>query len=1617
MPELADFLHKYNVRAFQNLEPPVMKAPVVEGTPGTTSYSYAATFVTICGETPPSAMVTATTGPATLNGFDKVKLEVEAIPAAARKVRYYKNTTNGLRLLGEVDPSPGRLYDQGQAPQSGVPTSENTSGRPKHLAVGIHPGEYAQRQEMMDLQAIIGRWIKGVGDTLFKDGETIHGLKEQPKGNNRWGFIEGVIYLYGFMHAIPAGEVTITGTGTEKVGLRVTEHWDTPENDPVLRAAADENVPAQYAAMGADRLILEFTWVVDEPGQIDIREFLNGQPLIVENPTDYSVLEKKIAQTTYDTSGDYVVNPFPRNMEAHPTDAAKLNLKISGGGKAYVQGFPQATIAPQYVEIPKGRDVKSENNSVLDPFIIPGGSVLSSHSEPFNVNGLAVKFRIGAGGYHTVNLTGASESAVSVAAQISGSINAYPTSGSLVYAQGVSGKLQVQAIEGKSFEVAAVANDAYTVLGLTVGVYQPQGQRIYQAAHKFVKSTSDMAYITEIVEAVTHNGSTHRDSLANENVQDVIGASNSLVDAHDGKFNYVKGVDFAKNGDTIDFSGLGGAKPSNGQTYYVKYRYNHNAVRGTRVRVRVLDAQVTKGAICGQDTLVFTGGSFVEAVSGNPVTGLSGSAKDVIRILRVNDSAGQSQDEYGSVGYALLKNAGALTFDNSQIDWSRTTSQPSTGATYYVTFEFWRHTVEGDFLAADSFLNDYESIENAPNQTWNLRDCIDFRTVNGVWPVSGESARFDFEFYLSRIDKIGLLSNAHFIRIPGAPAESPVAPADQAGPLNIFQLTIPPYTYSPTDVTIANLQIQRRTQWGINEMAADIERLKYFNATYLAQQAATQNTAAQDAQRIIVDPVTGQNCCDVAFNKNGVRHTAAIDPTERCVRLPVSEDGRAITVDEANSTGLAKVGKVLCFQYTEKPYIRQLKATRIMNVNPYAVYGWIGTVLLNPEEDFWTDILQLPALDVNYDNEMAALALIDAANAELARQITFGAWRLTYDNSGGWAPGQLQSAADPHWSASNGSGANAARERAGTYKSIVPERTLVDLGDKVVDMSVIPYMRTKMPDGTPFYIGCVVKGLKPQIDIAASIDGVVVDLIPVSPTVPGLSTYQSHATVKTNGAGAATCKFAVPEGIRVGQKAIKIFSASDPDESYALSTFYSQGMRETHQEQVMGIISTTERDNEVTQTQFHYGDPLAETFAVQSGTEYLSYVDVYFQSKAPQLPITCELRKTVNGSPTRTVIATCTLDPSQVNVSDDASVATRFRFPNLVGYGAAEYSVHLITNCQSYNVWVAKMGETDIRTGEVVRQQAYDGVLFLSPNDSTWVPQPDMDLMFEIGTCNFQNQAQVRFNSITGIQASMMMAAITQMLPTSCNLHWSYSLNGGSDWKPFVVGVDTELAQIATAIDVMADVTASGGTFQISEDGAGIILLLNEPEADYISFNATFTDAANKISAIIPMAVDGTNGVGTRSIIPLVSVDDGLSWFELKPVAGYEPVAIDDGTYREYHFETPGEATVTGATNATPIVIGSADHGFQNNALVTGTGIGGNTNANGTFRVKAATANTFELTNPDTGANIDGNGQYTTGGTFKLANFTQLRGRLHLQTSNRCVTPKFKTPMWFPRTA
>lgn len=77
--------------------------------------------------------------------------------------------------------------------------------------------------------------------------------------------------------------------------------------------------------------------------------------------------------------------------------------------------------------------------------------------------------------------------------------------------------------------------------------------------------------------------------------------------------------------------------------------------------------------------------------------------------------------------------------------------------------------------------------------------------------------------------------------------------------------------------------------------------------------------------------------------------------------------------------------------------------------------------------------------------------------------------------------------------------------------------------------------------------------------------------------------------------------------------------------------------------------------------------------------------------------------------------------------------------------------------------------------------------------------------------------------------------------------------------------------------------------------------------------------------------------------------------------------------------------TVTGATNASPIVVTSSAHGLSTGTRVTITGVSGNTAANGTFDITNASSSTYSLDGSTGNGSFSGNGTWNVSGLYKFS--------------------------------
>lgn len=219
-----------------------------------------------------------------------------------------------------------------------------------------------------------------------------------------------------------------------------------------------------------------------------------------------------------------------------------------------------------------------------------------------------------------------------------------------------------------------------------------------------------------------------------------------------------------------------------------------------------------------------------------------------------------------------------------------------------------------------------------------------------------------------------------------------------------------------------------------------------------------------------------------------------------------------------------------------------------------------------------------------------------------------------------------------------------------------------------------------------------------------------------------------------------------------GSKIFSLYDITSEDNllsaSRARATYTAQGIRQTVTETVTSTYTT----------QIDTGgqrDPIAQTFKINNREGvFITKVAVYFQSKDPgNIPIEMQIRPTVNGYPSATEFLPGTsvwLTPSQISVSEDASVPTYFTLPTPTYLRPGlEYAITLISNSLEYNVWISRMGDFPIgETDRKITTQPSLGSLFKSQNSTTWEPSQFEDLKFKLfrakfatsGTAIFENE-------------------------------------------------------------------------------------------------------------------------------------------------------------------------------------------------------------------------------------------------------------------------------------
>ena len=225
-------------------------------------------------------------------------------------------------------------------------------------------GYVEQSREDNEIQAIFAGALKSTADTLYKNDSLVSG-GDLGRGAGQFDYTvtDAKFYHNGRVFPVPAATLTLTGSGTETLGVLVTETYVGPNDDASLLdpASGSEN----YGQPGAWRRKVVCNWVLTNPNAATLYTFLSGvqqtQPVVGA----IDVVTKTLARRTYDESGNYVVAGF--DLSVTNRDTQSLNLVVGSGNatqgyngsKAYVQGQEIIAIAPQKVALDRALDARS----------------------------------------------------------------------------------------------------------------------------------------------------------------------------------------------------------------------------------------------------------------------------------------------------------------------------------------------------------------------------------------------------------------------------------------------------------------------------------------------------------------------------------------------------------------------------------------------------------------------------------------------------------------------------------------------------------------------------------------------------------------------------------------------------------------------------------------------------------------------------------------------------------------------------------------------------------------------------------------------------------------------------------------------------------------------------------------------------------------------------------------------------------------------------------------------------------------------------------------------------------------------------------------------------------
>ena len=466
----------------------------------------------------------------------------------------------------------------------------------------------------------------------------------------------------------------------------------------------------------------------------------------------------------------------------------------------------------------------------------------------------------------------------------------------------------------------------------------------------------------------------------------------------------------------------------------------------------------------------------------------------------------------------------------------------------------------------------------------DILEVID-RPGNGLTnPVPVKTFTTDYIRYQGKRLRVIMDFDGNIRQVEGPYADNPILPVEPEKCMTLATVNLPPYPCLSADrakevgrpdyaVSVQQLSFKRFTMRDIGTLENRIKNLEYYASLNLLETFAKEQTIinSSGANRfkngILVDPMTGHNIGAVLDPD----YKISIDPKKKHARPFFDLENISLETftdigNPSELTKLVKTGTAVTLPYEVVPYATQGKASQTENLVKELTFHYFGDVTLFPDVDNFVATDVQPAVTKNFDGNYDAWE-----NMANAWGTQWGDWE---DSGVANVVSTVTQELNTFGRGSGGTGTSnnslfttvtteQAQTRQGTSLDISANREEHNLGEKVVDVSFAPFMRSRN-------IVFNAIRLKPNTRVYPFFDGedVAAHVTPQGGSLGG--------AITTDASGRVSGSFLIPEGqFRTGVKVFKLTDSTTNNDKQAttstVANYESSGLRQKTQDTIISL--------------------------------------------------------------------------------------------------------------------------------------------------------------------------------------------------------------------------------------------------------------------------------------------------------------------------------------------------------------------------------------------------------------------------------------------------------------